>query len=204
MSSRYRAFLRQGLNRKNRNKLNNHDFTIICNNCVGGVIYHELGEQFCSPTVNLFFPHPGEYIEFCKNLEYYLTCGFIQKESDNAYPVGLLDGKIEIHFVHYKDYQTAVDKWKERSRRVSFDNIYVILIQRDGCTQKHILEFLDMPFENKIVFAAEEHDNERIIHIPGTRERADTVTDLCLYRNKFTGKRHIDGFDYVSWLNQNK
>lgn len=60
-----------------------------------------------------------------------------------------------------------------------------------------------MPFENKIVFAAEEHD-ERIIHIPDTREKADTVTDLCLYRNKFTGKRHIDGFDYVSWLNQNK
>lgn len=201
MSSRYRAFLRRGMNRKNRDRLNNHDFTLICNNCVGGVIYHELGEQFRSPTVNLFFSHPEEYIEFCSNLEYYLTCEFVEKESD-MYPVGLLDGKIEINFVHYKDYQIAVKKWKERSRRINFDNMYMILVQRDGCTDKDISKFLNMPFQNKIVFAAEEHADERVICIQDTRENAESVTDLCLYKNKFTGKRYIDDFDYVSWLNQ--
>lgn len=201
MSSRYREFLRRGLNRRNRSRLNNHDFTIICNNCVGGVICHELGEQFRSPTVNLFFSHPQEYIEFCSDLEYYLTCEFVEKESD-TYPVGLLDGKIEIHFVHYKDFQTAVNKWKERIKRVNFNQLYLILVQRDGCTDEDILRFLNMPFQNKIVFAAEEHTDERIICIPDTRENTESVIDLCLYKNKFTGKRHIDNFDYVSWLNK--
>lgn len=36
-----------------RSKLKNHDFTIISNTCVGGVITHYVGEQFRSPTVNL-------------------------------------------------------------------------------------------------------------------------------------------------------
>ena len=40
---------------RNRRRLRNREFTILCNNCNAGVITHDLGQQFCSPTVNLFF-----------------------------------------------------------------------------------------------------------------------------------------------------
>ena len=36
-----------------RRKLQNHDFSILCNRCIGGVVSHAVGEQFRSPTVNL-------------------------------------------------------------------------------------------------------------------------------------------------------
>lgn len=67
ISKYYRAFLRTALNSENKKRLANRNFTILCNNCVGGVILHELGERFNSPTVNLFFG-AEDYIKFWKNL----------------------------------------------------------------------------------------------------------------------------------------
>lgn len=36
ISKYYRAFLRTALNSENRKRLFNRNFTILCNNCVGG------------------------------------------------------------------------------------------------------------------------------------------------------------------------
>ena len=36
-------------------KTENKNFTIIARDCVGGILYHQLGERFLSPTINLFF-----------------------------------------------------------------------------------------------------------------------------------------------------
>ena len=72
ISKYYRAFLRTALNSENKKRLANRNFTILCNNCVGGVILHELGERFNSPTVNLFFG-AEDYIKFLEKLDYYLS-----------------------------------------------------------------------------------------------------------------------------------
>lgn len=71
----YRTFMRFGLNLHNRSRLTNKNFSIICNNCVGGILYHELGLKFMSPTINLFI-EAGEYISFLKKMEYYLNYEF--------------------------------------------------------------------------------------------------------------------------------
>ena len=34
------------------------DFTIISQNCIGGVFYHDMGLPFQSPTINLVFKAP--------------------------------------------------------------------------------------------------------------------------------------------------
>ena len=45
-------FNRERINRKNRAKVVNADIpTIISCNCTGGVMYHDLGWKFMSPTV---------------------------------------------------------------------------------------------------------------------------------------------------------
>ena len=36
--------------------------SIICNNCTGAVILHDLGLPFNTPTVNLYFADPYEFI----------------------------------------------------------------------------------------------------------------------------------------------
>lgn len=39
-----------------KSRLQNHDFEIISSNCIGGILYHDVGEQFRTPTINLIIP----------------------------------------------------------------------------------------------------------------------------------------------------
>lgn len=90
ISKYYRKFLRRKLNKKNQLKLNNHSFSLIASNCVGGVITHELGMRFDSPTVNLFF-YPEDYLKLLSNFKYYIQeCSLVQDIKltlQNKYPV---------------------------------------------------------------------------------------------------------------------
>lgn len=53
--------------RRMRQRCKNRDFTLIANNCIAGVVLHDLGVRFDTPTVNLFIKFPG-YISFLKNV----------------------------------------------------------------------------------------------------------------------------------------
>ena len=95
---RNRAFLRK-LRARNKNTTP----SIICNNCIGGVIYHQLGLQFLTPTINLFIP--GEdYLNFVKHFKEYvkLPVQDASNQFDKKYPVGEITAydlpTIHIHF----------------------------------------------------------------------------------------------------------
>ena len=134
ISTYYRAFLRMALNAENKKRLSNRNFTILCNNCVGGVILHELGERFNSPTVNLFFG-AEDYIKFLEKLDYYLSQTLVEVQSDKDYPVAKLDD-ITIYFMHYSSFDEAKTTWKKRAARIEKDNLYVIFVQQNGCTEQ--------------------------------------------------------------------
>lgn len=73
VKEKLRLFLREiFINRKNKRKVKTKRPTIIASNCNGGIIYHDLGMKFYSPTINLFF-YPKDYIKFISNLKYYLS-----------------------------------------------------------------------------------------------------------------------------------
>lgn len=60
---------------KHRTKqLVNKQFTIISNNCWGGMIYESYNLPKESPTVGLFFM-ADDYINFLKHLKEYFLCG---------------------------------------------------------------------------------------------------------------------------------
>ena len=46
-----------------RLKLKNTDFTIFSQNCIGSIMYHDLGQPFKSPTINLLIT-PKDFIRF--------------------------------------------------------------------------------------------------------------------------------------------
>lgn len=50
----------------------NKPFTIISNNCWGGIVYQHYNLPYDSPTVGLYF-YADEYIKFVSNLHYYLS-----------------------------------------------------------------------------------------------------------------------------------
>ena len=115
-----------------RKKNGNHSFSLITNDCVGGVISHDLGEQFRSPTVNLWIPN-AHFLEFAQNLKYYLSCEIRETpDEDKPYPVGTIIPKddqhipIQVNFMHYRSFDEGYAKWKERSARVDYDRLYFI------------------------------------------------------------------------------
>lgn len=142
-----------------RKRLRNSEFTILCSNCIGGVIYHRLGKKFLSPTVNMFFTQP-DFVSFCLNLDYYLQqkLHFIQTESN--YPVAQLLGDgdiptITLNFNHSTNKLEAEDAWEKRKKRIRKDNIYVILYKLDGLSIEQALELEKFPCKNKVLLTAE-------------------------------------------------
>lgn len=152
ISKRYRAFLRKRLNAENRKRLKNENFTILCNNCVGGVILHELGERFNSPTVNLFLS-AEDYIRFLEKLDYYLSQALVEIQSDKDYPVAKLDD-LTIYFMHYLSFSEAKTTWEKRTARINRDNLYVILVQQNGCTEEILKKFDELPYKHKLALTA--------------------------------------------------
>lgn len=145
--------------------LKNQDFTIISNNCWGGMVYESYNLPKNSPTVGLYFM-PDDYIKFLKNIKEYVTyeLKFITieeskwkdfvKENDikaGQYPIGKLND-IEIFFLHYYSEQEALDKWKRRCKRINWNKLIYKFNDQNGCTEKNVKDFLNMDFKNKLFF----------------------------------------------------
>ena len=197
-----RKCIRYNLKRKNRKNLKNFNFTIISNNCLGGVISNELGQRFNSPTINLFFDST-DFLKFIKNMEHYLDYEWKDISSDkDTYPKAKIDD-ITLNLVHYNSFEEAKLKWNERKVRINYDNIFVIACQRDGWTRQQIEEFDKLHYKNKVIFTTKEMQNfDSAYHIQNTDcENENMIINIMTYKDDFSGKRWFDDFDFVSFFN---
>lgn len=146
-----------------RARVTNRDFTIISNDCFGGMAYEELGMRYDSPFVGLFIP-PVDYMKLlhdvrcCQGpLQFKPRSRFehinawrvniIHKE----YPIGVLGDDIEVHFLHYKSQEEALAKWTRRAERIHWDNLLVkICWHEDERMESWVREFDALPFARKL------------------------------------------------------
>ena len=193
--------------RKNRKRVKNNNFTIISNNCTAGFIYHDLGMQFKTPTINLFFK-TDQYITFLKDLDYYLKCPLEEVEnSERSYPVGILKSNdknkidIYVYFNHYNSFSEAKEKWEDRKKRVNYNNICFILDFYDSAYDvKLIDEFNEIDEKDKIVLIHNKKINKPNCFCFNYEE--EKVPNGKLFKLDGTsGKRYLDEFDYVSFVN---
>lgn len=143
-----------------KRKLKTKDFTIISQNCIGGVIYHDLGLKFNSPTINTYIKAP-DFIKFISNLEYYLSLDLIVFW-DEKYPIGRLDD-IYIHFMHYNSCTEAIDSWNRRKQRVNLKKILVLCTDRDGFDDITYQKFIVTKYP-KILFTCNKKYSENSIY----------------------------------------
>lgn len=191
-----------------RRRLRNHRFSILSNRCIGGVITHNVGERFRSPTVNLIIPDEA-FLVFCRHVREYSECPVEQIEAGTRlpYPVGVLRGEskglpdIPIHFVHYTSFEQAKEKWEARFCRVNYDALYLVMDCKLYATPELLDTFHSLPFERKVVFSGK-NDPERwpcnfpfSFYLRGTGGLYDPIRKGLL---EYEG---IDEFDYVLWLN---
>lgn len=133
-----------------RSGLKARDFSIISQNCIGGVFYHDMGLTFQSPTVNLFIPQP-DFIRFVNGLEHYLDAELEMRWAEE-YPVGRLDD-VEVHFVHYETCSEAAEAWARRKQRVRHDRIAVVATDRDGFSDEAFEQWKRIKYP-KVLFTA--------------------------------------------------
>lgn len=125
--------------------------TIICNNCLGGILYHDLGMRFNSPFINLMIP-TSQYVDLLKNLYYIGDFDLVDATPKGCrYPIGLLHSKYELHFMHYNSFEEAKRKWEERVKRINYESLYVILVETHSSTYQDLVNFDNLPFQNKIL-----------------------------------------------------
>ena len=125
-------------------------------------------------------------------------------EPEFDYPVGIYKD-IKVYFVHYKTEQESVQKWVERSKRILWDNIYVIATGHGGLECTELMERFDrLEYENKIMFTSHSWAQYRwakqvkilkdIEHMPPLSEVAT-----------LGGKRYYEtAFDLADWIAKNE
>lgn len=190
-------------------RLKNREFSLITNDCVGGVICHNLNMPFLSPTVNLWMT-AEDYLVFLSDLPYFLSCPVeeIHEEGIN-YPIGLLrkgTETVKLFFMHYECFEQAVEKWTSRAKRVLFDRLYIILDypadQASEAQQEQIKErFQKLPYPNKVMLTKSSglHGAD-IVNLPFYEHFTPGL--ILKRRNDRTVKRYLDDFDYVGFLNR--
>ena len=189
-----------------RKTLRKRDITLITNNCIGGIIYHDMHLQFRSPTINLYFDNE-EFIRFCTYLDEYLSleveeCTSIEK----TFPVGVLHGlhgDVHIYFMHYVSFKQAVAKWNERKLRINYNNIHVIM-EAQRCSFSTLAKFNDIPFTNKVVLT---DGIQKIAHSFPIRSDfyGDSYWPGKLLEYPPRGLyRYMEQFDYVQFINTGK
>lgn len=163
-------YWRVGLAEHRRRQLSCTDFTIISNNCWGGMIYESYNLPKESPTVGMFFM-ADDYIEFLRDLRGYVngTLDFISPQESRwkdapqvsgdkrygTYPVGVLSNgrnSIEIFFLHYHSEQDAREKWDRRVKRINWDKLLIKFNDQNGCTSQNVSDYMSLPFKNKLFF----------------------------------------------------
>lgn len=194
-----------------RKCINNSDFTIISNNCWGGVLYEYFGMQKLSPTVGMWL-FAEDYIKFISNLRYYvgLEIQIISPEESKYYEklitmgstgglVGVLDD-IEIIMLHFHDKKIAKEKWERRVARINWDNLIFKFSYMNDCTYDMLAEFDKLDFSNisskykKIMFVPKPMPEfKSAIYIHGFEDEPQITNDTFVFNQYFKLYSFING-----------
>lgn len=170
--------------------------TIFCNMCLGGVVSHDLGLRFDSPTVNLAIP-ANEFVSMVSDI--HQINNEITLKGDRGYPIGLLSGRYTILFIHYKTLEEAVDYWRRRSQRVNYDNPYMILVETATCSYEDLERFDNLSYKNKIALVHKEYPQIKCAKVINGYDGQNKNGEILSYTSIF-GKRMYDQVDWVSFL----
>lgn len=190
-----------------RARLPRRPLVLVSNNCWGYELYHSLQQPYLTPFVGTFvhphcyvrllrdrFPHDLDIREFTDRSRY--------SPAPPPYPVGVLSGGEEIHFLHHGSIEQAADRWRRRVDRMlrALDSAGAVvaakMCDRDGCTTADLDEFHLLPLRRRLSIGVRQHPSRCHVTVPALRDPAGhhVVDGLSLYRRRYAY------FDLTEWL----
>lgn len=195
---------RERFYQKLQNKLKNKKPTIIASDCFGGVLYHNLSLQFCSPTINLAIER-DDFYDFLLELNGFLSVEPIEVIGDKGYPMGELEynqKKVRLHFMHYKSFEEAKNKWEERKCRVDFSNLYIFQIYAGEVDKAYVEKFNNLPYKHKFLIVGDKKIKGKNIIFNKVLANKNYKHGMILnFKSDFSCKRYMDDCNYVRILN---
>ena len=131
-----------------KKSFSHNNISIISQNCIGGVFYHDMNEKFLSPTINLYFK-AYDFLKFVKNISYYIMLD-IEVVQTEPIIIGKLDD-VKIYFLHYHNVDEVINKWNSRRKRVLMDKLFIICTDRDGFDNKCFEIFKRLPYHKALI-----------------------------------------------------
>lgn len=186
------------LNRKRKiwkKKLVNKNFSILCSTCIGGIIYHDLGLRFLSPTINMYISNP-DFIKFACNLKYYMSQDLRFIKSEESFPVAMLDD-IVLYFNHASSNEEAAENWKRRKERINYDNLYFIFYYREGMTLEQIREIEKATCKRVALITYKPLELPYAVYMKGDGSTKQNFLEKDIFGIMTIEKE----WDFVSWLN---
>lgn len=184
---------------RRRRRLKNRDFTILSTNCIGTFMYHDLGLEFLSPTINLTISM-SDLVKMAGNLAWYMEQELVELKEPGSCPAGLL-GDIRVNFVHYDSFEDGVQKWEARKKKINWDNIFLVGTDRAGCSYETLQSFDRLPYPNKVVFTRVAYPElASACYIKGF-EAEPELGLLTNFKKQLLIRRYMDDYDYVAFLN---
>lgn len=189
---------------KKRRQFHNEGITLYSANCLAGVMLHDLGQEFRTPTVNMLFNFK-DYIKFLSNLEHYLTVDPVDTgRVYEGYYVSMLDD-LRLYFAHVSSFEEGRACWNRRKSRVSFENVAVFMTDKqleEPLEEADIRAFDALPFKQKVFFSAKPYPDIPSVYYMQEFAGQSEVGVLTDFRKKtFPKRRYYESFDFVAFLN---
>jgi uncharacterized protein (DUF1919 family) len=168
-------------------------------------VYKYFDLPFTSPFIGLFL-RAEDYIQVLEQFDH-LDLSDIRFDHSSKdypeprwYPVGHLQGNLEVHFLHYKTLEEAESKWKRRVKRlreIPADRIFFRFCDREDAKPEHFERFDQLSNPRKIAFAVNALPYPYVFETAPDPKHADRVDDgVKLF------ERELDkGFDLPHFLN---
>ncbi len=186
--------------------LKNKTFTIISNNCWGGVMTRDFGLSYRSPTCGTFF-FAKEYLAFCSDLRASMNAELQQIDVTQSkykeqllarYGTNVIVGKVldaEVVLLHYDSFEEAKLKWDRRKARVNWDNLVVKFNDQNLFEEEDYYAFERLPYPNKLFFTANENlkDCACAVYFKEYAQQGYVVDDIKKSRKYFNLKKYLNG-----------
>ncbi len=170
--------------------LQNRDFSILANNCWGGIVSRDRHLPYNSPTCGTYF-FSKDYLRFLSDPRGYLDLDLeevpltesryaeaIAEKDGNDVTVGRM-GDVEVVLLHYPTFAEAKEKWDRRKARIRWNNLLVKFSDQNGFEPEDFETFRKMNFANKLFLTVNpEYRSEFTRLIPDRWHEGYAVDDI--------------------------
>ena len=189
-----------------RKLLKNQDFSFLVPNCLGGILLHDLGLRFLTPTVNLMM-NQKDFLRFVLQLDCYLAARlqFLPRPEGDCPRAVLVPengSPITIYFTHYPTEEEAERKWYERAKRINRDNLFVFLEERDGIGREDLEKLAGLPVRGIVAFTCNQYPDLPYCVYLEKYHRDGEVGNILRKSYLDDSREYEHFFDFVKWFNE--